>query len=102
MILTRVVSALFVASSLVQALSVAPRAYDSFLSGFLATLNEAGLTILADNYKSIAETEEGKPIINSLKSGERTLLAPENGVRPIVPLVALSLSIFTSFALLCD
>ncbi|KDN33889.1 hypothetical protein RSAG8_13017, partial [Rhizoctonia solani AG-8 WAC10335] len=77
--LARVVPALLAASSLVQAASVLPRS-DDFLSGFLDTLCKANLTTLADNYKKIAETKEGKQVIESLeKGGEITLLAPENG-----------------------
>ncbi|EUC56417.1 fasciclin domain protein [Rhizoctonia solani AG-3 Rhs1AP] len=77
--LARVVPALLAASSLVQAASVVSRTNDDFLSGFLETLCEANLTILADNYKRIAETKEGKLVIDSLeKGGDITLLAPEN------------------------
>jgi hypothetical protein len=36
------------------------------------------LTTLAENYQRIAKTDQGKVIIQSLKNGEITLLAPDN------------------------
>ncbi|CUA77861.1 hypothetical protein RSOLAG22IIIB_06834 [Rhizoctonia solani] len=77
--LTHIVMALLAATSLAHAASVVPRSNDDFLSGFLDTLCEANLTVLADNYKRIAETKQGKQVIESLeKGGDITLLAPEN------------------------
>ncbi|KAH7337872.1 hypothetical protein B0J17DRAFT_707157 [Rhizoctonia solani] len=77
--LVQVVPALFAVSSLVQAAAVIPRSDDdSFLSGFVDALYKNNLTILADNYKKIGETKEGKPVIEALKNGPTTLLAPKD------------------------
>ncbi|KAG8724158.1 hypothetical protein FRC09_000052 [Ceratobasidium sp. 395] len=69
---------LLVVPSLIQASSVVPRNNDSFLTGFLAALEKKNLTSLAKTYANIAETEAGKPVIDLLKSGSLTLLAPDN------------------------
>ncbi|CAE6405356.1 unnamed protein product [Rhizoctonia solani] len=76
--LARVVPTFFAVSGLVQALAIAPRDNHDFFSGFLDTLYEHGLTTLADSYKKISRTNEGKQIIKQLESGEFTVLAPEN------------------------
>ncbi|CAE6531264.1 unnamed protein product [Rhizoctonia solani] len=77
-LLARIVLTLLAASSLAQAASVALRNNDDFFSGFIDTLNKNNLTTLAENYARIAKTEEGKPIVDLLKTGEFTILAPEN------------------------
>ncbi|KAG8776981.1 hypothetical protein FRC12_000602 [Ceratobasidium sp. 428] len=69
---------LLVVPGLIQASSVVPRNNDSFLTGFLAALEKKNLTSLAKTYADIAETEAGKPVIDLLKSGSLTLLAPDN------------------------
>ncbi|KAG8757846.1 hypothetical protein FRC11_004235 [Ceratobasidium sp. 423] len=76
--LARVVPALLAALSLVQAASVALRNNNDFFPGFIDALNKNNLTTLADNYQKIAKTDEGKPIVDLLKTGEFTILAPEN------------------------
>ncbi|CAE6434837.1 unnamed protein product [Rhizoctonia solani] len=77
--LAQVVPALFAVSSFVHASAVIPRSGgDDFLHGFFDALYKNNLTILADNYKRIAETKEGKPVIEALKNGPTTLLAPKD------------------------
>ncbi|KAJ1299459.1 hypothetical protein OPQ81_009123 [Rhizoctonia solani] len=79
MLLSRVLPALLAVSGLVQAASVAVRTDESFFQEFVNELKDNNLTILADNYKRIADTNEGKSIVNTLKNGgELTILAPED------------------------
>ncbi|KAG8728161.1 hypothetical protein FRC11_011672, partial [Ceratobasidium sp. 423] len=76
--LARVVPALLAASSLVQVASVAFRNNDDFFPSFIDAFNKNNLTTLADNYQKITKTDEGKPIVDLLKTGEFTILAPED------------------------
>jgi hypothetical protein len=101
---TLVVSAFLAASTLVQASPVVPRGnYDAFLSEFLAALDKVGLTTLKSIYEDCFESAQcGPPTEELLKSGELTLLAPENKVRLLVLFVALLRSIHIFSALLYD
>ncbi|CAE7109269.1 unnamed protein product [Rhizoctonia solani] len=77
--LARLVPALLAASSVAHAASVLPRSNDDFFSAFIDALNKNNLTVLADNYKNIAESNEGKHVIDALQNnGDITILAPEN------------------------
>ncbi|KAG8724389.1 hypothetical protein FRC09_019191 [Ceratobasidium sp. 395] len=78
MFLTKVLPFLLGVLTLVQASSMVLRNKDSFLTGFLAALKKENLTSLAKTYENIAGTNAGKPVIDLLKSGPLTLLAPEN------------------------
>ncbi|KAJ1299457.1 hypothetical protein OPQ81_009121 [Rhizoctonia solani] len=80
---SRVAPVLLGVSSLVQAATVALRNNNGqngeFFTEFIAALEHNNLTTLADNYKKISKTEEGKPVIEFLENNkELTLLAPEN------------------------
>ncbi|KAL5639495.1 hypothetical protein ACGC1H_006211 [Rhizoctonia solani] len=77
--LTRVVPTVLAAFSLVQASAVVPRTDGGIFEEYLDALNKHNLTILADNYKRIAETNSGKSIVDNINSGkEFTILAPED------------------------
>ncbi|KAG9124694.1 hypothetical protein FRC07_010600 [Ceratobasidium sp. 392] len=72
------VSVLLAVSTFVQASPVEPREDDDFKSRFLDILNKNGLTTLSDIYAKTFKTEESDQIVDLLKSGEITLLAPRN------------------------
>ncbi|CCO32647.1 hypothetical protein BN14_06710 [Rhizoctonia solani AG-1 IB] len=77
--LTRVVPVLLAASSMVRAASIAVRTNDDFFSEFIDALNKNNLTTLAESYKRVAKTNEGKEVIDALKNnGKVTVLAPDN------------------------
>ncbi|CAE6442232.1 unnamed protein product [Rhizoctonia solani] len=77
--LTRVVPVLLAASSMVRAASIAVRTNDDFFSEFIDALNKNNLTTLAESYKRVAKTDEGKEVIDALKNnGKVTVLAPDN------------------------
>ncbi|KAG9125839.1 hypothetical protein FRC07_006012 [Ceratobasidium sp. 392] len=75
---TLLLSVLLAVSTLVQASPVEPRKDEAFISGFLDTLNKAGLTTLSHQYEDFFGTDERDKIVDLLKSGYLTLLAPEN------------------------
>ncbi|KAH7338325.1 FAS1 domain-containing protein [Rhizoctonia solani] len=84
-LLGHVVPALLAASGVVRAAAIAPRADDPFFSGFLDLLNENNMSRMADGFKRIADTDEGKPVIELLKSKQLTILAPEDKEYELFP-----------------
>lgn len=73
-----IASVLFGASVIVKASPTVPRGNDDFESGFLATLNKSGLTVLCGLFKDYFQTDAGEKYLETLQNGKFTILAPDN------------------------